>query len=98
LVDPFFPLEAVLIGKQMGFPAASGNAVIPTTYGRIDESEASFSHGRSPSRNIQFILQNLPNFKTNAICCACPFFIEKWFGWKVDGMVLGDYSLLPLFA
>jgi hypothetical protein len=73
LVDPFFPLEAVLIGKQMGFPAASGNAVIPTTYGRIDESEASFSHGRSPSRNIQFILQNLPNCKTNAICCACPF-------------------------
>jgi hypothetical protein len=73
LVDPFFPLEAVLIGKQMGFPAASGNAVIPTTYGRIDESEASFSHGKSPSRNIQFILQNLPNCKTNAICCACPF-------------------------
>jgi hypothetical protein len=73
LVDPFFPLETVLIGKQMGFPAASGNAVIPTTYGRIDESEASFSHGKSPSRNIQFILQNLPNCKTNAICCACPF-------------------------
>jgi hypothetical protein len=73
LVDPFFPLETVLIGKQMGFPAASGNAVIPTTYGRIDESEASFSHGKSPSRNIQFILKNLPNCKTNAICCACPF-------------------------
>jgi hypothetical protein len=98
LVDPFFPLEAVLIGKQMGFPAASGNAVIPTTYGRIDESEASFSHGRSPSTNIRFNPHSVPHCKTNAICCACPFFIEKWFGWKVDGMGLGDYSLLPLFA
>jgi hypothetical protein len=77
LVDPFFPLEAVLIGKQMSLAAASGNAVIPTTYGRIDESEASFSHGKSPSRNIQFILQTLPHCKTNAICCACPFFIGK---------------------
>jgi hypothetical protein len=47
LVDPIFPLETVLIGKQMGFPAASGKAVIPTTYGRIDQSEASFSHGKS---------------------------------------------------
>jgi hypothetical protein len=54
LVDPIFPLEAVLIGKQMGLPAASGNAVIPTTYGRIDQSEASFSHGKPPSRNNQF--------------------------------------------
>jgi hypothetical protein len=26
------------------------------------------------------------------------FLLEKWFGWKVDGMGLGDYSLLPLFA
>jgi hypothetical protein len=48
LVDPFFPLETVLIGKQMGFPAASRKAVIPTTYGRIDESAASFSHRKSP--------------------------------------------------
>jgi hypothetical protein len=54
LVDPVFPLEAVLIGKQMGFPAAPGNAVIPTTYGSIDQSAASFSHGKSPSRNNQF--------------------------------------------
>jgi hypothetical protein len=46
LVDPFFPLETVLIGKQMGFPAASGNAVIPTTYGCVDEPAASSSHGK----------------------------------------------------
>jgi hypothetical protein len=74
LVDPFFPLETVLIGKQMGFPAASGKAVIPTTYGRIDQSAASFSHGNSPLRNIRFSPQILPNCKTNAIRCACPFF------------------------
>jgi hypothetical protein len=73
LVDPFFPLETVLIGKQMGFPAASGKAVIPTTYGRIYQSAASFSHGNSPSRNNRFRTQNLPNRKTNAILCACPF-------------------------
>jgi hypothetical protein len=73
LVDPIFPLEAVLIGKQMGFPAASGKAVIPTTYGRIYQSAASFSHRKSPLRNIRFSPQNLPNCKTNAICCACPF-------------------------
>jgi len=73
LVDPIFPLETVLIGKQMGFPAASGKAVIPTTYGRIDQSAASFSHRKSPLRNIRFSPQNLPNCKTNAICCACPF-------------------------
>jgi hypothetical protein len=73
LVDPIFPLETVLIGKQMGFPAASGKAVIPTTYGRIYQSAASFSHRKSPLRNIRFSPQNLPNCKTNAICCACPF-------------------------
>jgi hypothetical protein len=73
LVDPIFPLEAVLIGKQMGLASASRNAVIPTTYGRIDQSEASFSHGNSPSRNNRFGPQNLPNRKTNAIRCACPF-------------------------
>jgi hypothetical protein len=73
LVDPIFPLETVLIGKQMGFPAASGKAVIPTTYGRIDQSAASFSHDNSPSRNNRFSPQNLPNRKTNAIRCACPF-------------------------
>jgi hypothetical protein len=73
LVDPFFPLESVLIGKQIRLAAASGNAVIPTTYGRIDQSEASFSHGKSSPRNNRFNPQNLPNRKTNAICCACPF-------------------------
>jgi hypothetical protein len=75
LVDPFFPLETVLIGKQMGFPTASRKAVIPTTYGRIDQSAASFSHRKSPSRNIRFSPQNLPNCKTNAIRCACPFHV-----------------------
>jgi hypothetical protein len=73
LVDPFFPLETVLIGKQMGFPAASGKAVIPTTYGRIYQSAASFSHRKSPLRNIRFNRQSLPNCKTNAMRCACPF-------------------------
>jgi len=24
--------------------------------------------------------------------------VETWFGWKGDGMGLGDFSLLPLFA
>jgi hypothetical protein len=61
LVDPFFPLKAVLIGKQMGLTAASGNAVIPTTYGRIDKSAASFSHGKFPPKNNRFSQQNLPN-------------------------------------
>jgi hypothetical protein len=83
LVDPFFPLETVLIGKQMGLPAASGNAVIPTTYGRIYQSAASFSHGKSPLRNNRFSPQNLPNCKTNAICCACPLLfaaVRDWLG------------------
>jgi hypothetical protein len=75
LVDPIFPLESVLIGKQMGLTAASGKAVIPTTHGRIDKSAASFSHDKSPSRNNRFGTQNLPNCKTNAICCACPMHI-----------------------
>jgi hypothetical protein len=74
LVDPFFPLETVLIGQQMGLAAASGKAVIPTTYGRIDQSEASFSHGKSSPRNNRISLQNLPNRRTNAIRYACPFF------------------------
>jgi hypothetical protein len=107
----------------MSLAAASRKAVIPTTYGRIYQSEAGFSHRKSPSTNIRFNPHNLPHCKTNAICCACPFFlgfltqlvdgglqyhtdfrvvyrsvVEKWFGWKVDGMGLGDYSLLPLFA
>jgi len=73
LVDPFFPLETVLIGKQMGLAAASGKAVIPTTCGCVYQSAASFSHRKSPLRNIRFSPQNLPNCKTNAICCACPF-------------------------
>jgi hypothetical protein len=73
LVDPIFPLETVLIGKQMGFPAASGNAVIPTTYGRIDQSAASFSHGKFSPRSNRFNEQSLPNCKTNATCYACPF-------------------------
>jgi hypothetical protein len=52
LVDPIFALETVLIGKQMGLAAASRKAVIPTTYGRIYQSEASFSHGKlSPKSN-----------------------------------------------
>jgi hypothetical protein len=74
LVDPFFPLKAVLIGKQMGLTAASGNAVIPTTYGRIDKSAASFSHGKFPPKNNRFSQQNLPNRRIDATCCACPFF------------------------
>jgi hypothetical protein len=73
LVDPIFPLESVLIGKQMGFPAASGKAVIPTTYGRIYQSAASFSHCKSPLRNIRFNSQNLTDCKTNAMRCACLF-------------------------
>ena len=73
LVDPIFPLESALIRKQMGFPAASGKAVIPTTYGRIDQSGASFSHGKFSPRRNQFNMQSLPNCKTNAISCACPF-------------------------
>jgi hypothetical protein len=43
LVDPFFPLESVLIEKQMHIAAASRNAVIPKTYGRVHQSAASFS-------------------------------------------------------
>jgi hypothetical protein len=58
LVDPFFPLEAVLIGKQMCLTAASGNAVLPTTCGRVYKSEASFSHGKSPTRNNRLSPQN----------------------------------------
>ncbi|MFN9643167.1 MAG: hypothetical protein ACK56W_24490, partial [Pirellula sp.] len=77
LVDPFFPLETVLIGKQMGFPAASGKAVIPTTYGRIDQSAASFSHRKTPQRNNRLSQQNLPNRKTNATRCACPFLFHR---------------------
>jgi len=42
----------------MGFPAVSRNAVIQTTNGRIDESEASFRHGKFPSRNNRFTQQN----------------------------------------
>jgi hypothetical protein len=48
LVDPIFALETVLIGQQISLAAASGNAVIPTTYGRVYKSAASFSHGKSP--------------------------------------------------
>jgi hypothetical protein len=77
LVDPIFPLETVLIGKQMGFPAASGKAVIPTTYGRIDQSAASFSHGKFSPRNNRSEKVSLPNCKTNAICCACPLFGKR---------------------
>jgi hypothetical protein len=84
LVDPIFPLESVLIGKQMGFPAASGKAVIPTTYGRIDQSEASFSHGKSFPGDNRLSQENLPNRKTNAIRCACPFFVPKR-NWLADG-------------
>ncbi|MFN7890754.1 MAG: hypothetical protein ACK5OC_10730, partial [Pirellula sp.] len=73
LVDPIFPLETVLIGKQMSLAAASGKAVIPTTYGRIDQSAASFSHGKFSPRSNRFNRQSLPNCKTNAMRCACPF-------------------------
>jgi hypothetical protein len=75
LVDPIFALETVLIGQQISLAAASGNAVIPTTYGRINKSEASFSHSKSPTRNNRFSQQNLSNRRTNAIRCACPFFL-----------------------
>jgi hypothetical protein len=44
LVDPIFALETVLIGQQISLAAASGNAVIPKTNGRVYKSEASFSH------------------------------------------------------
>jgi hypothetical protein len=74
LVNPIFPLEAVLIGKQMGLTAASGNAVIPKTYGRIHKSAASFSHGKSPSTNNRFGQKKSPNPRVSLICCACPFF------------------------
>jgi hypothetical protein len=75
LVDPFFALKTILIGKEIGLTAAPGNAVIPTAYGRIYQSEASFSHGKSPSRNNRFSRQILPNRRTNAICCACPLML-----------------------
>jgi hypothetical protein len=61
LVDPVLPLETVLIRKQTSLAAASGKAVIPTTYGRIDRSEASFSHGKFSPRNNRFRSRNLPN-------------------------------------
>jgi hypothetical protein len=73
LVDPVFALETVLIGKEIGLPAAPGTAVIPTAYGRIHQSEASFSHRKTPQRNNRLSQQNQPNRKTNATRCACPF-------------------------
>jgi hypothetical protein len=73
LVDPVFALETVLIGKEIGLTAAPGNAVIPTAYGRIHQSEASFSHRKTPQRNNRLSQQNQPNRKTNATRCACPF-------------------------
>ncbi|MFN7894508.1 MAG: hypothetical protein ACK5OC_29755, partial [Pirellula sp.] len=73
LVDPIFPLETVLIGKQMSLAAASGKAVIPTIYECVYQSEASSSRCDSPSRNNRIRPQNLPNRKTNAIRCACLF-------------------------
>jgi hypothetical protein len=75
LVDPIFALETVLIGQQISLAAASGNAVIPTTYGRVYKSEASFSHGKSPTRNNRFSQQNLSGRRKNAICCACPLLL-----------------------
>jgi hypothetical protein len=75
LVDPIFALETVLIGQQISLAAASGNAVIPTTYGRVYKSEASFSHGKSPTRNNRFSQQNLSGRRKNAIFCACPLLL-----------------------
>jgi hypothetical protein len=99
LVDPFFPLETVLIGKQMGFPAASGKAVIPTTYGRIYQSEASFSHRKSPLRNIRFNRQSLPNCKTNAMRCACPFLFFLFCSFLLEAdLPWLDISFLCSFA
>jgi hypothetical protein len=40
LVDPIFALETVLIGNALCLAAASENAVLPNTKGRIDQSEA----------------------------------------------------------
>jgi hypothetical protein len=68
LVDPVFTLETVLIGQQISLAAASGNAVIPTTYGRVDQSEASFSRGEFPPRNNRLNRQSSPNRRTNATC------------------------------
>jgi hypothetical protein len=66
LVDPIFPLETVLIGKQMCLAAASGKAVIPTTYGCVYQSAASFSHRKSPLRNIRFSPQEKEEIKGHA--------------------------------
>jgi hypothetical protein len=77
LVDPIFALETVLIGQQISLAAASGNAVIPTTYGRVYKSEASFSHGKSPTRNNRSSQQKSPDRWKNAICCACPLLLPS---------------------
>jgi hypothetical protein len=68
LVDPIFALETVLIGLQISLAAASRNAVIPQTYGRVDQSEASFSRGEFPPRNNRLNRQSSPNRRTNATC------------------------------